>query len=246
MKSILKSLCIALAATFMLASCGDTYTITVSANDPSMGTVTGGGTYALDETVTLTATPNDGFQFTGWNDGKTENPRTITVTGDAEYIANFQAIPAVNGVAATFDNETLSFGWTDFMTNGQIFLVQAADHTEGNSVYFPYLVLYIEGTSASDMAVTDCELYKDTYFQTEAGDQYGDWQFFSNASLNISDFDATALHMAGNLVNSMYSLSEIVDGTCSDPADCQHKNLSINFGGTFTMATGKALLKKSF
>ena len=66
-----------------------TYEITVMANEPAWGTVTGGGTYYDNETATLTATPNFGYIFSGWDDGNTDSPRTITVTGDATYVAIF-------------------------------------------------------------------------------------------------------------------------------------------------------------
>jgi hypothetical protein len=57
--------------------------------DPARGTVKGGGEYALGNTVTLTATPKYGSTFVGWSDGNIDNPRTITVEGDATYIAQF-------------------------------------------------------------------------------------------------------------------------------------------------------------
>ncbi|MBO4655427.1 MAG: hypothetical protein J5644_07775 [Bacteroidales bacterium] len=79
------------------------YTITVNANDTTMGTVTGGGTYAANETVTLTATANEGYQFVKWQDGNTDNPRTITVTKDETYTATFEVLPA--GVYVSFGSE---------------------------------------------------------------------------------------------------------------------------------------------
>ena len=72
-------------ATFEL----DSYTITVISANDSMGTVSGGGTYEHGTIITLTATPSPGYNFVSWNDGNTDNPRTITVTEDATYIANF-------------------------------------------------------------------------------------------------------------------------------------------------------------
>ena len=53
------------------------------------GTVSGGGTYDYNSTVTLVATPGNGNKFVKWSDGNTENPRTITVTGDKTYTAQF-------------------------------------------------------------------------------------------------------------------------------------------------------------
>ena len=66
------------------------YTITVTSNSSSYGTVSGGGTYEEGAQVTLTATANSGYKFKQWDDGNTENPRVITVTQDATYAAYFE------------------------------------------------------------------------------------------------------------------------------------------------------------
>jgi hypothetical protein len=55
------------------------YHVTVTANNPSMGSITGSGDYAANSTVTMTATPKTGYRFVQWNDGNTNNPRTITL-----------------------------------------------------------------------------------------------------------------------------------------------------------------------
>ena len=68
---------------------GTQYTITANANPTAGGTVSGAGTYYENGTCTLTATANTGYTFTQWQDGNTDNPRTITVTGNATYTANF-------------------------------------------------------------------------------------------------------------------------------------------------------------
>jgi hypothetical protein len=67
---------------------GPRFTITGSC-DANRGTVKGGGEYAPGNTVTLTATPKKGCTFVGWSDGNTDNPRTVTVEGDATYRAQF-------------------------------------------------------------------------------------------------------------------------------------------------------------
>ena len=75
----------------------DKFTITTHAADNTMGYVTGGGTdvYVGTELV-LKATAKTGYYFTQWQDGNTDNPRTITVDGDKEYIAEFaEAHPRV-------------------------------------------------------------------------------------------------------------------------------------------------------
>ncbi len=71
-------------ATF--SSVVNVYTITVNAVN---GQVLGGGEYQYGTTTDLTAIPDEGYVFDQWPDGVTDNPRTITVTGDAEYTALF-------------------------------------------------------------------------------------------------------------------------------------------------------------
>ena len=39
----------------------------------------------------MTAIANEGYEFTAWNDGNTENPRTVTVTSDTVFTAIFTA-----------------------------------------------------------------------------------------------------------------------------------------------------------
>ena len=68
------------------------YTIIAVPNDENMGTVTGGDTYYVGETITLKATANSGYVFAGWDDGEKSATRTVEVSGDATYTANFQAI----------------------------------------------------------------------------------------------------------------------------------------------------------
>ncbi len=80
-----------------------TYTVTVSASDPSMGTVSGGGTYRAGETCTVTATPNAGFEFVNWSNGETANPYSFTVVSNITLQAIFaplEGIDDINGGAA--------------------------------------------------------------------------------------------------------------------------------------------------
>ena len=75
-----------------------TYTITVQANDPAMGTVTGGGTYNGGETCTVTATPNAGYQFVNWSNGETANPYSFVVMSSMTLTANFAQVEGIDGV----------------------------------------------------------------------------------------------------------------------------------------------------
>ncbi len=65
--------------------------IGTSMNDPSMGSVSGMGTYDKGTTVTLTATANEGYRFVRWTDDVTDNPRTVTAdVNGASYTAVFE------------------------------------------------------------------------------------------------------------------------------------------------------------
>ena len=63
-------------------------TVTVE-YDAAQGQVTGAGTYLVGDTVTLTAIPNYGYHFVQWSDGNTDNPRTLVLTQDTTYTAQF-------------------------------------------------------------------------------------------------------------------------------------------------------------
>ena len=73
----------------------DYYVIGVSVNPAGSATVTGGGMYEKGATATLAVTPADGYTFIAWSDGNTDNPRSVTVTADADYTA--QCIVTPNG-----------------------------------------------------------------------------------------------------------------------------------------------------
>ena len=118
MKNIFKFMGVALIAGSMLfVACGKdepednntteetTYTLTLKVNDAAMGTVTATPqkeAYKEGDTVVLTATANNGFEFANWSDGITDATRTIVVKGNATYTANF--------VVYVADHATINFG----------------------------------------------------------------------------------------------------------------------------------------
>ncbi|TAN36904.1 MAG: hypothetical protein EPN23_07235 [Verrucomicrobia bacterium] len=92
-------------------------TITTTANPTNGGSVSGGGEYIIGNTIALTATATNGWVFTNWNDGNTNNPRTvIAAAGGASYTANFAvaatitALPGVAGQGTVFGNGVHALG----------------------------------------------------------------------------------------------------------------------------------------
>ena len=79
------------------------YNITVNSDDLVAGSVSAGGSFPYGSTQTITATPSDPVQyrFKQWNDGNTDNPRTINVEGDATYTAFFDYMAYPITLAAT-------------------------------------------------------------------------------------------------------------------------------------------------
>ena len=92
------------------------YTLTVSAGEG--GTVsTDGGTYDEGTNINVSAQVIQGYVFTGWNDGSTINPKTITLNQDISLSASFisiqdyfnsnfnsSTIPEINAPNNTTDN----------------------------------------------------------------------------------------------------------------------------------------------
>ncbi len=87
-KKILSILTI-VSAVLLLNSCQKEFLITAMPDDGSHGTVNGGGVYKEGTVIEIWAVPATGYRFERWDDGYTDNPRTITVTGKATYIAIF-------------------------------------------------------------------------------------------------------------------------------------------------------------
>ncbi len=89
-------------ATFALTQ----HTLTLRATNGAITGAESGKKYEYGTVLTLTATPNEGYEFTGWRDGNQENPRTITVTEDATYVVTFALTQHTLTLAA--ENGTIS------------------------------------------------------------------------------------------------------------------------------------------
>lgn len=145
------------------------YTITAVANDENMGTVTGGREYYVGESATLKATAKSGYVFAGWADGEKNATRTVTVSGNATYTANFQAIaPRAWAydlkVAENGDNYKFTFNATAAGTATLLF----AD-IDGNELVAPHAVGTVAaGVKTVTLAKTTFEgVTKDVYWSVK-------------------------------------------------------------------------------
>ena len=77
--------------------------------DETMGTVSGSDTVDYGEEVILTATANEHYHFVQWNDGNSDNPRTVVAAHDSTLTAYFAVNQyAVVGVSADETMGTVS------------------------------------------------------------------------------------------------------------------------------------------
>jgi uncharacterized repeat protein (TIGR02543 family) len=110
------------------------YTINVSANPTNGGTVTGGGTYILGQSCTVTATANNGYTFTNWTENgmvvSSQTSYTFTVNNNRNLVANFQMQPqnyTITVSASPRDGGTVTGGGS--YQQGQSCTVSATPNT---------------------------------------------------------------------------------------------------------------------
>ena len=105
----------AYTATFLLAA-----TLTVAASPPNAGAVGGGGNYAVGSSQTISAAASDGWAFAQWQDGVTNNPRTVTLpAGGAMYTATFLPAAALTVLAAPPNSGLVIGGGTYLVGSSQ-------------------------------------------------------------------------------------------------------------------------------
>jgi|TARA_B100001093_G_scaffold442080_1_gene443605 hypothetical protein len=125
------------------------YTLTVNYGEG--GTVsTSGGTYEEGTSVTLTATPDPQFIFTGWSNGTTETSITITVNSNITIEATFSFD------CSTIQSETID--WNNLSYN--LFDIDAPKNQDGSYIE-EYRFLVEEGGAFVDY---NNDGYKDIIF----------------------------------------------------------------------------------
>ena len=88
------------------------------------GDVSGGGIYMENETATLTATPNEGYDFLCWHDidndnYRYDNPLKITVEEDVNFVAEFAKVKVYYTNLKPLQYENTEFYFNKWFTSGQ-------------------------------------------------------------------------------------------------------------------------------
>lgn len=249
MKNLFKMMGIALVACSMFAACGSDWTVTATANDEAMGTVTGGGDYADGTECTLTATPNAGYEFVSWSDGKTDNPYTFTVTSDVNLVATFKH---TDGIKVTFNGAS----WNANDAASHIYLVsaqntcgaRASSTADGQSYPLAdafwfgaatgtYTDNTDDGQNYNNNVINYVEYYETGALQNQQGTLFGDW-WAKSATIAVSAFDATSMDLGANVDATMFNAREAFVGeTAVGFAAASTAPMGMDIYGTMTAAS---------
>jgi len=177
----------------------EVYTLTV--NTVGSGSVAKNpdqATYDFNDVVTLTASADDGWSFVSWSGdlSGSQNPKTITMTGNMVVTATFadSAAPEIDNVVATtsdqLDTDPL-FGWVN-MT------VDVTDNVAVDDVY-----LNITDPNGASINVSMISTDGDTfYYQSNtAFSSYGNYSYFvwaNDTSGNGNSSSGFAFSMSPN------------------------------------------------
>lgn len=72
--------------------------VAAAPSDLFAGDVVGMGFYSPGDTVTLNAIPHNGYMFSYWSNGSTENPLRFVLTCDTTFIAFFESITGIEEI----------------------------------------------------------------------------------------------------------------------------------------------------
>ena len=195
------------ASNYIACFTNTTYTIGATANNDEYGTVTGANTYNHGASVTLIATPEDGYEFDNWTKGgtqvSTDATYTFTATESGDYVANFAlktysvtvtADPTAGGTVdggGTFNSgETVNL--TATASSGYTF-VKWTDKDKGDVVS--------TNASYSFTAESDINLvanFTNTYYSVTATANPAEGGSISSGGANCADGVETTLTATAN------------------------------------------------
>ena len=90
--------------------------------DAMQGKVIGAGTYLLGDTVTLTATPNEGFRFVRWSNDVEDNPYTFVISDNVTLSAEFEAV--IPSSLENTNSQSPTIDCTKILREGQLLILR--------------------------------------------------------------------------------------------------------------------------
>ena len=112
--------------------------LTLSASPSDKGSVTGAGTYPIESSVTISATPIAHYHLTSWSDSSTALTRTVILYGDRSLTATFTidtfTISATAGTGGTVTGSgTYDYGATVTLAATPIGIYKFLGWSDGNT-----------------------------------------------------------------------------------------------------------------
>ena len=105
------------------------FSLTVSSADNTKGVTTPSGNYDEGDEIVIAAQPKEGYHFTKWNDGVTDNPRIVEMIGNLTYTASFAAgapvTPAGDSYLVNISGENCSLNISSQYPEGSKVSVEA-------------------------------------------------------------------------------------------------------------------------
>ena len=240
------------------------YTVSVSANNSSYGYVTGGGTYPAGSTVTLTAYPYSGYQFSYWSDGSTQNPRTITVNGNVSYTAYFTSSGSSSGVHVSFGYDSWDAQYTDavFYAGSNAFVLVAGETSSSDFPLLQLIHIWDNSPSTGSYSATSSVSTSEGvnlgnsyiwYYENEEdfvtinytngnSANAGDW-WDKNMTLNITSLDLNSMTISFTATAVMGKVMDVLDG--STWASATSRNITITANNLYLGYDASKSIKKA-
>ena len=139
------------------------YSVSVSC-DLNQGSVEAPSEAQENTRITLKAIPNQGYYFTQWSDGDTNNPRQVVITQDTAFTAGFSnqyhiqvysSDPSMGNVTGT---NTYTYGDVATLTATPIESYQFYNWNDGNTDNPRYVTVLCDATYTAYFGVKRCTL----------------------------------------------------------------------------------------
>ncbi|MBQ4420942.1 MAG: leucine-rich repeat domain-containing protein [Bacteroidales bacterium] len=191
----------------------DTHNVVVNTNDETLGEVAGGGIFDYGSSVSLQATAVTGYHFSQWNDGNTDNPRTIVITQDTSFVAIFEIDTFFVSVVANDETMGTTPGSGIYDWNTEISVSATAEEHY-------HFVSWLDGNTSNPRIVI---IDKDTTFVAmfEEDDKYSLQVVSSNNTMGT--VEGSGIYYAGEnvrikaIANEHYNFSQWSDGSTDNP-----------------------------
>jgi hypothetical protein len=146
----------------------NSYTVEVLSSDPTIGSVSGSGTFEYLDTIILAATAVNPYHFVRWSDGNTQNPRQFVVTGNAVKTAIF----GIDTFSVTLQVDSVTHGTCTGFGNypyGSAASVVAVpysgyqfSHWSDGSTFNPYTFAVVDNVQLTAFFYANGTPYQDT------------------------------------------------------------------------------------